>query len=83
VHIYYNILQLVNKQPIHVSGCPWSCPENEDHERLSYKQGALPELDSRLVRTVGVGITSLLTQEQEKAMLQIFNEVFDPAMKSG
>jgi hypothetical protein len=83
VHIYYNILQLVNKKPIHVSGCPWSCPNNADHERLSYKRGALPELDSWLIRTVGVGITSLLTPEHEEAIVRIFDEVFDAPIVSG
>ncbi len=75
VHVYYNIKQLDGKQPISSSGCPWNCVHNKESSGTTYGRGTLPRLDSWFLRTVGVVIPGLMTEEQLLAVQQILTEV--------
>ena len=75
VHIYYNIPQLIAKQPI-AGECPWGCPNNAFHTAYGYQRGTLPNLDAYLMRTVLIGIPNLLTDEQEEQIEGALDEVY-------
>jgi len=75
VHIYYNIPQLIAKQPI-ASECPWGCPHNAFHITHGYQRGALPNLDACLARTVLIGIPNRLASEQEEQIKAVLDDVY-------
>ena len=70
VHVYYNILPLVEKWPMN-NGCPWECPRNAFHTAHGYARGTLPRLDEGFVSTVGINIPSCLTPEQEQSIMDV------------
>jgi 8-amino-3,8-dideoxy-alpha-D-manno-octulosonate transaminase len=81
VHIYYNIPQLLRKFGIDSNGCPWTCPHNAAHENLNYSRGTLPNLDRAFQRTVGIVLTTGLTDEHEAAICAILHEIYDLVIK--
>ena len=73
-HVYYNIPQLVEKQPI-ANGCPWDCEANRFHAAYSYGRGALPNLDAQLVTHVGFNVPSRLTAADEDHIIAVLDYV--------
>lgn len=66
LHIYSNIVALVNKTPLSPAGHPWSSPENRESV-YDYNRGACPRSDALFERAVLLPIPSCLTTEQEEA----------------
>jgi len=75
VHVYYNILPLIEKWPIS-PGCPWECPKNVFHKEYQYTRGTLPRLDEALVTTVGINVPSRMTAIQEEQIINVLEHVF-------
>jgi dTDP-4-amino-4,6-dideoxygalactose transaminase len=64
VHVYYNILPLVEKWPLNQGG-PWDWGQPEHANLYEYARGTLPKLDELLVTTIGINVPSALTPEME------------------
>lgn len=75
VHVYYNILPLVEKWPLN-NGCPWECGKNAFHKEYHYGRGALPRLDEALITTVGINVPSRMTAGQEEQIAAVLHYVF-------
>ena len=80
VHVYYNILPLVEKWPMN-NGCPWSCARNAFHTHYDYARGTLPHLDEDLITTVGINVPSQLTPEQEDNILAVLDYVYETVIR--
>lgn len=80
VHVYYNILPLIEKWPMN-NGCPWKCPANAFHEAYSYARGSLPVLDEALISSVGINVPSRLTPEHETRILEVLDYVFETVIR--
>ena len=65
LHIYSNILSLVNKVGVTGTGDPWALVENQKSV-YDYNKGACPVSDALFGRSVLVPIPSKLTSAQEK-----------------
>lgn len=65
LHVYSNIVALVQKTPLSPAGNPWSSPENQS-SRYSYALGACPRSDALFERTVLIPVPSCLTPDQEQ-----------------
>lgn len=81
VHVYYNILPLVEKWPMN-NGCPWNCAQNAFHGKYRYDRGALPRLDEAFVTHVGINIPSRLSPAQEQHILDVLDYVYETSIKS-
>lgn len=79
VHVYYNIVPLVEKWPIS-NGCPWACDRNSFHTACRYERGALPRLDEALITTVGINVPSRMTSQQEQQVEDVLTYVFKEAL---
>lgn len=75
VHVYYNILPLVEKWPMN-NGCPWQCVRNGFHQAYRYDRGTLPRLDEAFITTVGINVPSRLSPEQEEKIAAVLHYVF-------
>lgn len=75
LHIYYNILSLVNKTSNSPDGFPWTHPMNEK-SRYTYSKGALPRTDDLLERSVVLPVPSCLTEEQERSYVDLFRKAY-------
>jgi len=73
LHIYYNIPQLVGKVPLSAAGNPWRLPQNQ-HSVYDYRQGACPQSDDLLARSILLPIPSRLTPAQESAAAAIIRK---------
>lgn len=80
VHVYYNILPLIEKWPMN-NGCPWKCPANAFHEAYSYARGSLPVLDEALISSVGINVPSRLTPEHQTRILEVLDHVFETVIR--
>ncbi len=80
VHVYYNILPLVEKWPLN-NGCPWNCVRNDFHGNHGYNRGTLPRLDEALITSVGINVPSQLTPEQEQHILAVLDYVHETVME--
>jgi 8-amino-3,8-dideoxy-alpha-D-manno-octulosonate transaminase len=80
VHVYYNILPLVEKWPMN-NGCPWACARNAFHTGYDYARGALPHLDEDFITTIGINVPSQLTPEHEQQILEVLDYVYETVMK--
>ncbi len=65
LHIYSNILALVNKTPLSPAGNPWSLPQNRESAR-EYKKGSCPRSDDLFARSVILPVPSRLQPEAEE-----------------
>jgi 8-amino-3,8-dideoxy-alpha-D-manno-octulosonate transaminase len=65
LHIYCNILSLVNKVPLSPAGNPWNLADNAGSV-YRYDKGTCPRSDALFARSVLVPIPSCLTEDQEK-----------------
>lgn len=64
VHVYYNIQALVEKWPLN-NGGPWDADATRASSLHSYHRGTLPRLDELLTTTVGINVSSGLSEADE------------------
>jgi Predicted pyridoxal phosphate-dependent enzyme apparently involved in regulation of cell wall biogenesis len=81
LHIYSNIVALVNKTPLSPAGNPWSSPENSASV-YDYSHGACPRSDALFERAVLLPVPSCLTIEQEKAAVSAIRSLVDAPILS-
>jgi dTDP-4-amino-4,6-dideoxygalactose transaminase len=74
LHIYYNIVSLVNKSSISADGYPWTHPANQDSD-YDYGRGALPSLDDLVSRSALLCIPPVLTNEDVQDIVQAYHKV--------
>ncbi len=70
LHIYSNILSLINKVPLSSAGNPWSLKENAE-SIYDYTKGACPRSDELFARSIVLPVPSCLTEELEKQAVDI------------
>lgn len=76
LHIYSNIVALVNKTPLSAAGNPWSSVENRESV-YDYRQGACPHSDALFARSVLLPIPSCLTPAHEDAVIATIKVALD------
>jgi 8-amino-3,8-dideoxy-alpha-D-manno-octulosonate transaminase len=76
LHIYYNILSLINKTGTDKKNSPWSLAENAQ-SRHEYKKGTCPYADSLFESSILISIPSCLTEQDEQDIIDAFNKVLD------
>ena len=74
LHIYSNIVSLVNKTSIDTSGFPWNLAENRA-SKPNYANGAFPVADRLFERSILLAIPSSLTEEDEDDIIHAFDRV--------
>ena len=74
LHIYFNIVSLVNKTSTDRKGFPWSLAENRE-SKASYAKGTCPFADSLFERSILLTIPSCLTPQDEDDILHAFRKV--------
>ena len=74
LHIYFNIVSLVNQTSIDGRGFPWKLEENRQ-SNPSYTKGTCPYADSLFERSILLAIPSCLTQEDEGDIIHAFRKV--------
>jgi 8-amino-3,8-dideoxy-alpha-D-manno-octulosonate transaminase len=74
LHVYYNIVSLVNKTSTDASGFPWKLQENQ-HSKTSYAKGTCSRADSLFERTILLTIPSCLTSHDEDDIIEAFSKV--------
>jgi len=77
LHIYFNIVSLVNKTSIDGKGFPWNLAENRE-SKSSYAKGTCPVADSLFERSILLAIPSCLTAADEDQMVHAFRKVLAP-----
>ena len=77
LHIYFNIVSLVNKTSIDGKGFPWNLAENRE-SKPSYARGTCPVADSLFERSILLAIPSCLTAADEDQMVHAFRKVLAP-----
>jgi dTDP-4-amino-4,6-dideoxygalactose transaminase len=74
LHLYYNILSLVNQSSVDRGGFPWKLRENAGLQR-NYGKGACPVADSLFERSILLPIPSCLTEGDEDSIIDAFQKV--------
>jgi 8-amino-3,8-dideoxy-alpha-D-manno-octulosonate transaminase len=74
LHIYFNIVSLVNKTSIDGKGFPWNLVENRDSKPV-YDKGTCPVADSLFERSILLAIPSCLTETDEDQIIHAFRKV--------
>jgi dTDP-4-amino-4,6-dideoxygalactose transaminase len=74
LHIYSNIVSLVNKTSIDGRGFPWNLEQNRD-SKPAYEKGACPTADSLFERSILLAIPSCLTEADEDDIIHAFRKV--------
>jgi dTDP-4-amino-4,6-dideoxygalactose transaminase len=74
LHIYFNIVSLVNKTSIDGRGFPWDLAENQN-SKPEYAKGTCPVADSLFERSILLAIPSCLTEADEDDMVHAFRKV--------
>jgi 8-amino-3,8-dideoxy-alpha-D-manno-octulosonate transaminase len=74
LHIYFNIVSLVNQTSIDGRGFPWKLEENRD-SKPNYAKGACPAADSLFERSILLAIPSCLTEGDEDDIIRAFRKV--------
>src|SRR3989454_10447962 len=74
LHIYYNIVSLVDQTSVDGRGFPWSLKENAGLAR-KYGKGACPAADSLFERSILLPIPSCLTEQDEDDIIRAFEKV--------
>jgi dTDP-4-amino-4,6-dideoxygalactose transaminase len=75
LHIYSNIVSLVNKTSIDGKGFPWNLSENRDSE-TKYAKGTCPVADLLFETSILFAIPSSLTEADEDDIIHAFRKVF-------
>jgi dTDP-4-amino-4,6-dideoxygalactose transaminase len=74
LHIYYNIVSLVNKTSVDKKGFPWNLAENQN-SIVNYAKGSCPVADSLFERSILLAIPSCLTEKDENDIIHAFQKV--------
>jgi 8-amino-3,8-dideoxy-alpha-D-manno-octulosonate transaminase len=74
LHLYYNIVSLVDRASIDGRGFPWKLEENRGLER-DYKKGACPVADRLFERSILLAVPSCLTRRDEDDIIGAFKKV--------
>ena len=74
LHLYYNILSLVEKTSVDKAGSPWKLAENAGLEH-DYHKGACPVADDLFERSILLPIPSCLTEKDEDDIVNAFGKV--------
>lgn len=74
LHIYSNIVSLVNQTSIDKNGFPWTLSQNRD-SKPRYQKGTCPVADSLFERSVLFAIPSCLTETDEDDIIFAFRKV--------
>jgi 8-amino-3,8-dideoxy-alpha-D-manno-octulosonate transaminase len=74
LHLYYNIVSLVNHRSVDRGGFPWKLGENTGLER-NYLKGTCPVADSLFERSILLPIPSCLTERDEDDIIAAFQKV--------
>jgi dTDP-4-amino-4,6-dideoxygalactose transaminase len=74
LHLYYNIVSLVQRSSVDRLGFPWQLAENRG-SAPSYAKGTCPVADSLFERSILLPIPSCLTSEDEDGIIQAFERV--------
>ncbi len=74
LHIYSNIVSLVNKTSIDGRGFPWDLAENRN-SKPNYAKGTCPVADSLFERSILLAIPSCLTEADEDDIIHAFRKV--------
>lgn len=74
LHLYYNIVSLVDQTSVDRAGFPWKLAENAGLARQSAK-GACPVADSLFERSALLAIPSCLTEQDEDDIIRAFRRV--------
>jgi dTDP-4-amino-4,6-dideoxygalactose transaminase len=75
LHIYSNIVSLVNRTSTDGKGFPWSLAENRD-SKPQYSRGTCPVADSLFERSILLAIPSCLSEKDEDEIIHAFRKVF-------
>jgi dTDP-4-amino-4,6-dideoxygalactose transaminase len=75
LHIYSNIVSLVNKTSTDGRGFPWNLAENRD-SKFEYAKGTCPVADSLFERSILLAIPSCLAETDEDEIIHAFSKVF-------
>jgi dTDP-4-amino-4,6-dideoxygalactose transaminase len=74
LHIYSNIVSLVNKTSTDGKGFPWNLAENRD-SKTQYAKGTCPVADDLFERSILLAIPSCLTETDEDDVIHAFRKV--------
>ncbi len=74
LHLYYNIVGLVNHSSVDRKGFPWKLAENAGLQR-NYQKGTCPVADSLFERSILLPIPSCLTAGDEDSIIDAFQKV--------
>jgi dTDP-4-amino-4,6-dideoxygalactose transaminase len=74
LHVYSNIVSLVNQTSVDTAGFPWKLAENEQ-SKPTYSKGACPTADSLFERSILLAIPSCLTERDEDDIVFAFRKV--------
>ena len=81
LHLYYNIISLVQKRSVDKGGFPWALHENQGSQ-VHYEKGTCPAADNLFERSVIMSIPSCLTSQDEEDIIHAFNKVVPQFVKS-
>lgn len=81
LHIYYNIVSLVNRTSTDKKGFPWNLAENQN-SKVNYSKGTCPVADSLFERSILLAIPSSLTDEDETDIIHAFQKVLSHTAES-
>jgi dTDP-4-amino-4,6-dideoxygalactose transaminase len=74
LHIYSNIVSLVNKTSTDGKGFPWNLAENRD-SKMQYAKGTCPVADDLFERSILLAIPSCLSEKDEDEIIHAFRKV--------
>jgi len=80
LHLYYNIVSLVNHRSADEGGFPWKLAENSAL-RMKYEKGSCPVADGLFERSILLPIPSCLTVKDEEEIIQAFEKVLTHEFK--
>jgi dTDP-4-amino-4,6-dideoxygalactose transaminase len=75
LHIYSNIVSLVNKTSVDGKGFPWKLAENRD-SKTQYARGTCSVADDLFERSILFAIPSCLSEGDENDIIHAFRKVF-------
>ncbi|MGB7434174.1 MAG: hypothetical protein WBW49_02060, partial [Candidatus Acidiferrum sp.] len=81
LHIYYNIVSLVNKTSVDKKGFPWNLAENQN-SKVNYAKGSCPVADSLFERSILLAIPSCLTEKDENDIIHAFHKILSHPLAS-
>jgi 8-amino-3,8-dideoxy-alpha-D-manno-octulosonate transaminase len=74
LHLYWNNVSLVEKQPVHSSGRPWNDPLNAFHKEFSYEHGTLPVMDDLMERSILITVPPVLSEQTTQRIIEIYQQ---------